>query len=61
MVLRCFLIINTIHYENGIDALNEETKIKREFKEYQYKGDTPFTNGTLSSELFTHDILGLDI
>lgn len=44
-------------YENGIDALNWETKLKRQYKEYQYKGPDILESG--NTELFTEDILKL--
>lgn len=42
-------------YENGQDALEEETRIKCQFKEFQYKGPDVLESG--NTELFTEDIL----
>lgn len=42
-------------YEKGIDALAEETRIKRKFKKYQYKGSPVLSSG--NTELFTEDIM----
>jgi hypothetical protein len=44
-------------YENGQDALDWETKLKRQFKEYQYKGPDILSSG--NTELFTEDIMKL--
>lgn len=44
-------------YENGAEALAEETRIKREFKQYQYKGKNILVSG--NTELFTIDILAI--
>lgn len=44
-------------YENGQDALDWETKLKRQFKEYQYKGPDILSSG--NTELFTEDIMNL--
>lgn len=44
-------------YENGQDALDWETKLKRQFKEYQYKGPNILSSG--NTELFTEDIINL--
>ena len=52
-------ILQEIYFENGIDALDLETKTKQQFKEFQYHGDKIMTNG--NTELFVKDILGLDI
>lgn len=52
-------IIKTWHYENGLDALNEETRILREFKEYKYQGP-PLLSGTKTNKMFYKDILVLD-
>jgi hypothetical protein len=54
-----YKIIEVWTYENGKDAFDKELEIKREFKEAQYKGDPLMKSG--NTELFTHDILGLDI
>ena len=44
-------------YENGQDALDWETKLKRMYKEYQYKGPDILSSG--NTELFTEDIIEL--
>ena len=44
-------------YENGQDALDWETKLKRQFKEYQYKGPNILSSG--NTELFTEDIIAM--
>ena len=44
-------------YENGKDALDWETKLKRMYKEYQYKGPDILSSG--NTELFTEDIMNL--
>ena len=42
-------------YDNGQDALDWETKLKRIYKEYQYKGPDILSSG--NTELFTEDII----
>lgn len=42
-------------YDNGQDALDWETKLKRMYKEYQYKGPDILSSG--NTELFTEDII----
>jgi len=44
-------------YTSGIDALNWETKLKRLYKQYQYKGPNVLESG--NTELFTEDIIAL--
>jgi len=44
-------------YENGKDALEWETKFKRQFKEHQYVGPNILESG--NTELFTIDIMRL--
>ena len=44
-------------YEVGQDALDWETKLKRMYKEYQYKGPDILSSG--NTELFTEDIIEL--
>ena len=44
-------------YENGADALDWETKLKRKYKEYQYKGPDILSSG--NTELFTEDIISM--
>lgn len=50
-------IIKQKLYENGQDALEWETKLKRKYKEYQYKGPDILSSG--NTELFTKDIIAL--
>ena len=44
-------------YNNGQDALDWETKLKRMYKEYQYKGPDILSSG--NTELFTEDIIAM--
>ena len=44
-------------YENGQDALDWETKLKRKYKEYQYQGPDILSSG--NTELFTEDIIAM--
>ena len=44
-------------YDNGQDALDWETKLKRMYKEYQYKGPDILSSG--NTELFTEDIIAM--
>ena len=44
-------------YDNGQDALKWETKLKRMYKEYQYKGPDILSSG--NTELFTEDIIAI--
>jgi len=53
-------VISETYFELGQLALNEEKMIKNEFKHLLYHGDTPFTDGTGTTEVFTVDVLGLD-
>lgn len=48
-------IIKQKLYENGQDALDWETKLKRKYKQYQYKGPDILSSG--NTELFTEDIV----
>ena len=50
-------IIKQKLYENGQDALNWETKLKRKYRKYQYKGPNILSSG--NTELFTEDIMAL--
>jgi hypothetical protein len=52
-------ILQELYFENGSEALNMETKILSDFKEFKYKGEKIMKNG--NTELFTKDILNLDI
>lgn len=53
-----YKIIATFDFELGLDALNKETEIKRQFKDAKYTGEPLLLNG--NTELFSYDILGLD-
>ncbi len=53
-------VIKEWEYAKGWEAHAKEQSIIREFQKYSYDGVTPFTDGTQTSELFTHDILQLD-
>lgn len=44
-------------YENGQDALDWETKLKRKYKEYRYQGPDILSSG--NTELFTEDIIAM--
>ena len=44
-------------YDNGQDALDWETRLKRMYKEYQYKGPDILSSG--NTELFTEDIIAM--
>lgn len=52
--------IRIIHYDNGQDAYDEEQRILKLYKEHQYLGD-PLLNSGGNTELFTKDVLGLDL
>lgn len=52
-------IIKEWQYENGADAYNEEQLLLKEFKYCKYTGDPILNSG--NSELFTVDILQLDL
>ena len=44
-------------YADGAEALKWETKLKRMYKEYQYKGPDILSSG--NTELFTEDIIAM--
>lgn len=44
-------------YEKGSEALEWETKLKRLYKEYQYKGPAILESG--NTEIFTEDIIAM--
>ena len=44
-------------YVKGTDAINWETKLKRKYKEFQYKGPDILSSG--NTELFTEDIISM--
>ena len=48
-------IIKQEEFEVGTDALNKETKLKRKYKEFQYKGPNILVTG--NTELFTKNLL----
>ncbi|MBW4460438.1 MAG: hypothetical protein KME47_09385 [Nodosilinea sp. WJT8-NPBG4] len=53
-----FTVLKQSYYEKGNDARVEETKIKRLYKKYRYKGSSVLRSG--NTELFVKDILELD-
>ena len=50
-------VVKQKQYKNGADALNLETKLKRMYKEYQYRGPDVLSSG--NTELFTEDVMTL--
>lgn len=50
-------IIKQKLYENGSEALEWETKLKRMYKQHQYKGPKILSSG--NTELFTEDIIAM--
>lgn len=52
-------IIKEWYYENGEEAYAREQKILQEFRDYRYSGDPILSSG--NSEMFTIDVLGLDV
>lgn len=52
-------VIKEWYYENDEDAYSEEQRILQEFRDYKYKGDPVLSSG--NSEMFTIDVLGLDV
>lgn len=52
-------VISEVHYENGIDALNEERRILDSYRTHRYKGEPILTSGG-NTELFVKDVLELD-
>ena len=53
------IILQEIYFEKGTDAIKLELQQKHQFKEFKYIGDKIMATG--STELFTKDILGLDV
>jgi hypothetical protein len=51
-------IITEFHYENGYECVEVEKLYHKEFKEYQYLGESIMKTG--NTELFIKDVLGLD-
>lgn len=51
-------VIKTWHYKNGRDALDIETKLLNHYRNFRYTGD-PILE-TCNTELFNHDVMGLD-
>ena len=47
------------NFENGEEAFNYEQSILKLFKEFKYTKDTPFTDGTSTSECFNCDIYNI--
>lgn len=57
-------LIKQWHYKRGDTALKRESAIKRENRQNLFRGKTPLRekgNTTISTEIFTLDILGLDV
>lgn len=52
-------ILQDTIFDKGIDARNSENNIKTMFSEFLYQGHPVMKNG--NTELFTKDVLGLDI
>ena len=52
-------IISEISFDIGRDALDEETRLKRKYSDYLYKGEPVFTRSRCQ-EIFTHDILAME-
>ena len=47
----------TCYFESGKEAVDFETRLKGDLQERHFEGDTPFTDGTLTSEVFHCDAL----
>ncbi len=47
-------------FQDGQQAYNEEQRLIKKYKNYLWKGETPFTDGTGINELFTIDISKID-
>ena len=45
---------------NRSEAFTMESKIKKDYSWARFNGDALFADGTGTTEMFTHDILGLD-
>jgi len=56
--LKTITILKVWKYTEGLGALEEETRILRQYKEYKYQGPALLSSG--NTELFIIDILGLD-
>ncbi len=56
--LRRIEIVSLKEFENGKDAYDEEQRILKQYKRYQYKGPDVLKDG--NTELFTEDVLKLD-
>ena len=54
-----FTIVNAEVCEVGRDAYEWEQRILKAFAEYRYQGPDVLSSG--NTELFTHDVLGLDV
>ena len=46
-------------FDMGIDALVEEQRIRKEYREFAYDGPDVLRGGG-KTEMFTQDVLGLD-
>jgi len=57
--LKKIIVLKTFPYRVGEEALQEEKKILKRFKNYKYRGDKILDSGG-NSELFIKDILSLD-
>ncbi|MBE9561783.1 MAG: hypothetical protein IMF12_02805, partial [Proteobacteria bacterium] len=56
--LKKITVLKTWNYDIGKEALKEEQRILKEFKQYKYAGDSLLSSG--NTELFNKDILELD-
>lgn len=56
--MKYITILREIHFQNGEHALNEENRIKEQFKDYKWLGQKLLISG--NTEMFYKDILGLD-
>lgn len=57
--LQLIEIVKTWYFSDGTDAYNEEQRILKEFKEFKYIGADILASG--NTELFTKDVLALDV
>ena len=49
------------NFKLGSEALYQESLIKKLYKKYLYIGETPFTDGTKTTECFYCDIMDIEI
>ena len=54
-------VIFTREYESGQEAKNAESAVIDKFGYALYEGETPFSDGTGTTEIFEFDVLGLDL